>query len=231
MLALLWAFRGPIAIVAAVLALLGTWIWHGHEKYQEGLKVGNEKFKKEQMAHQQDRTDWEATVTTWQAQVKTQQDELAKAKKEKEDIVAKNLDEYNKLKAQQVVKRSKIENEIKLNFKPTDVVVVPSEFVRLHNEAVGSTPTPEGNVEKFSISKNRSESTGKVQTFDATSFAEVVLGNVNEYKTLALRCDKLVDVVTKLEDTYGRTNIGGFDLQTVPDGRDVLSGVAANQLF
>jgi hypothetical protein len=209
MWSILWAFRTPIVIGLSILAMLGVWSWHGHVKYEEGYKVGHLEYTKLKQEFQAAQDDWKSQEKKWQDQVAAQKAALEQAQKEKQEIVKQNLNEFFKQKKTNDTKRTTRENEIKVSIKPTDVIIVPSIFYWVYNDATKGTGSSQGTSSDVQIPQDRSSLAGETKTFDATAFTQVVIGNVEEYNSLALRCGKLIDVVNQLEATYNGANPEG----------------------
>lgn len=224
-LPILWSFRTPIAIGVALLAGWGALKWYGHTKYEEGRKeVAVVKAELKQA-----REDWSVEVLKWNKMVDNQSLELEKAKREKEEIVARNLKEFFERKKAEETNRSKREDEIKANIKPTDTIVVPSVFERLYNDTVKGSHLANGDSGNIQVPKDRPSTLGETKTFDATAFTQVIIRNLGEYNSLALRCSKLIDVVIELETKYG-VDFKGPEGTSVSDGGNISTGAAGDHV-
>lgn len=230
MIAALWAFRTPIAIGLAVVVLLGALWGYGHHRYNQGYEVGHKEAIAAKAQLQLERDKWQVEVKIWQEQVKKQQDALDAAKKEKEEIVKQNLENFFKQKTIIDKARSKREVEISKNIKPTDTIIVPSIFERVYNNTVKGSYIATGDKGNLQVSENRSSTLGETKTFDAFAFTQVVIKNVEQYNSLALQCGKLIDTVVQLEKTYG-ANLEGSEGSTVANGGNIFDGATRDQLF
>ena len=229
-LSLLWSLRTPIAIGLAILSLVLALWGYGHRRYNEGIEVGHKEVVKIQQILDTERMLWKREEAVWKKQVEEQKVELAAAKRLKEEIVKKNLDEFFKQKKANETNRSKREDEIKASIKPTDTITVPSVFERVYNDATKGSSITVGNQGNLQVSQNRSSLIGETKTFDATSFTQVIVGNIEEYNRLASQCSKLIDVVTELEASYGTYN-EGIKGASNPNGGDILTGTVRDQLL
>mgnify|MGYP000886380151 FL=1 len=185
-----WPFLLALVGVAAVLGMLWS---YGNNKYKAGYAAGDagriaceKSFKIEQ--------------ANWVAEVQKQQKELAELAAKKQEVITKQVVVYrDRIKEVEVIKKETTD-EIKASIKPTDVVIVPSAFVSVYNNAIegsrvatGSTNSPRTENARYS-----SGTIGQTTIFDATAFTEVVKGNVDAYNELAARYSKLVDLVEEI---------------------------------
>lgn len=230
MIAALWAFRGPIAIVLGILSTLAALWGYGHSRYNAGLEVGHQEAVAAKLELRLAKEQWQGEVKIWQQQVKNQQDALEKIKKEKEEIVKTNLQNFFKQKTIIDKNRSNREVEIKASIRLTDTITVPSVFERVYNDTVKGSNIAVGDKGNLQVSKDRSGIAGETKTFDALAFTQVIIGNAEEYNRLALQCGKLIDTVVQLENQYG-TNTEGSKGQIVATGGDVFDGAIRDQLF
>jgi len=230
MIAALWAFRGPIAIVLSILSILAVLWGYGHSRYNAGLEVGHQEAVAAKLELKLAKEQWQGEVKIWQQQVKEQTEALAKAKAEKEEIVKQNLQNFFKQKTIIDKNRSNREAEIKASIKPTDTITVPGVFERVYNDAVKGSNLIFGDKGDLQVPKDRPSIVGETKTFDALAFTQVVVGNAEEYNRLALRCSKLIDTVVQLEAKYG-ANAEGSERQIVATGGDILDGAIRDQLF
>lgn len=195
-LAVLWTNRkliGYILLVIAASVLVYMAYRNVHYHYvelPEALDAANERYEKLYAEGQ------EATAH-WKEQVKIREDELEAAQKHKEEILNKNQREFNNQKEELKNARTELQAAI-MALKPTDTVSVPSKFVCEYNKAVRGSQLATG-PEGVRVPESGPCSAGGTQTFKATTFYDVVLGNTLEYNDLALRCGKLQKIVKELE--------------------------------
>ena len=76
---------------------------------------------------------------------------------------------------------------------------MPVGFTSVYNHAVEGSRIASGDSPRQEVSRSSSGVIGKTQIFDAAEFTQVVKGNVDTYNELAVRYNKLVDVVQEIE--------------------------------
>lgn len=218
-----WLLLGVIALI------LAGGVWHYHHT-REQLLAARATIATMEKEHKKEKEAWQEEVKRWNAIVEQQKRELELAKQQKEAIVKQERKKFDSVFKKVVKVPEVIRNEVKLVVRPNDDVVVPTGFVRLYNDAVeGSRVAAEGG--EVRVSKDRSDLLGKSNTFDAVAFTEVVIENLYKYNELALRCNSLIDIVLKLERTYGTTYSGGTGGDVAELGGDSIDGRIAAQLF
>jgi hypothetical protein len=209
-------FWKPIAGILAVLAVFGSLKYWGHTKYEEGLAVGEAKYE-------ECNKNFGIQKSLWDKQVEQQKRELVAFEKDKQSIIDSAASKYNQLSRKVATNKQETTNEIKATIQPTDRAIVPYGFVSVYNHAVEGSRIAQGISSQANVPDYSTGVESKVVTFDATYFTTVIKSNVDEYNSLAARCDKLIDVVTDLEKQYGR-NIEGSENKVesvrgnLPDG-------------
>jgi len=194
----------PLAIGVLVLASWGGLAYWGHTKYvagrAEGIKiaeVAKTALAKEKLAHEHDRTEWEATALSVKqandAEVK-RLNGIIKAKETKISTLQANLKRKVETANVQIIKA----------FHPTDVIVVPHNFslfynaaVQHHHSATGLAGSEKGSQESgYSISPT-------FDTYDAVAFTQRIVGNIEKYNEEMLVCDGLKELIKENQDGQG----------------------------
>ena len=219
---LLLRFWKPLVLAAAVASLVGgVWYWR-HQAYLEGYKEAETKYI--QCQH-----DFQQEVKKWEAQVEAQKKELAEAKAAKTEIVKRNFDMFKESKKKVSTIKKETDNEIKATIAADDVVTVPSAFVRVYNHAVEGSRVAQSNGGDVQVPDYSIGTKAATVTFDATYFAEVLKGNVDEYNALATRCNALIDVVEELEAHNGNYAEGSYG-PPEQDRGNTVGGLAPTNL-
>jgi hypothetical protein len=191
-LSLLKQFWLPLTILLVILSALGDIKYYGHTEFKRGYADADRgriaceaSFKIEQ--------------ASWVAQVQKQQADLEDLAKKKQEVITKQVVIYrDRIKEVEVIKKE-TDNEIKASINRNDVVIVPVGFTSVYNHAVEGSRVATGDSTKQEVSRLSSGVIGKTQIFDAVAFTEVVKGNVDAYNELAVRFNKLVDLVQEIE--------------------------------
>lgn len=181
-------------IIYGTVALMvgGGLIWVHHDGYEKGIAKVNE-VKKELAQEKAIHAHDVAAYKDAQDAVKDFND---KKVARLDAIIDRNNKDYNvKLKrmADQAAKR---QASTPAAFHPTDTVVAPVNFRLLYNSAVSGYTGFKG---PEATQEDRFQLTDKVDTFGASPFTEVLTRNVDKYNALALKCDKLIDIVNEQE--------------------------------
>lgn len=185
-----WPFLVALVGVAVVLGMLWS---YGNNKYKAGYAEADlGRIKCEQA--------FKIEQASWVEEVQKQQRDLEALKQKKQEVITKQVVVYrDRIKEVEVIKKETTD-EIKANIKPTDVVIVPSAFVSVYNNAIEGSRIATGNTDKGRPEDARHSSgvIGQTTIFDAATFTEVVKGNVDAYNELAARYSKLVDLVEEI---------------------------------
>lgn len=189
---LLKQFWLPLVLIAVVFSALGALKYYGHTEYKRGYADAD----RGRIACE---TSFKIEQASWVAQVQQQQAELAALEQKKQEVITKQVIIYrDKIKEVEVIKKE-TDNEIKASITPNDVVIVPVGFTSVYNHAVEGSRIASGDSPRQEVSRSSSGVIGKTQIFDAAEFTQVVKGNVDTYNELAVRYNKLVDVVQEIE--------------------------------
>ena len=185
-----WPF---LVALVGVLAVLGMLWSYGNNKYKAGYAAADEG----RIACEQ---SFKIEQASWVEEVQKQQRDLEALKQKKQEVITKQVVVYrDRIKEVEVIKKETTD-EIKANIKPTDVVIVPSAFVSVYNNAIEGSRIATGNTDKGRTedARHSSGTIGQTTIFDAATFTEVVKGNVDAYNELAARYSKLVDLVEEI---------------------------------
>jgi hypothetical protein len=177
-----------------------------------------------------ERGEWEKQVIAWNKQVEVQTMEIQRIKKEKDAIAKKNLNAYLAQKKANEKLQEQYEAELAKNIERDAVVVMPSVFRRVYDNAVSRSDVtaPDGGAK---ASADRPAPSGATETFDALALTKVLVANVEEYNRLALRCDKLITTVKEMEEiSHDDTHGGGTDGTVGEDGRNFSGGASRDLL-
>jgi len=192
LLSLLKQFWLPLTILALTFAVLGGIRYYGYTEFKRGFADAD----RGRIACE---TSFKIEQASWVAKVQQQQAELADLAKKKQEVITKQVVVYrDRIKEIEVIKKE-TDNEIKASITPNDVVIVPVGFTSVYNHAVEGSRLATGDSTEKGISRHSSGVIGKTQIFDAAEFTQVVKGNVDAYNELAVRFNKLVDVVQEIE--------------------------------
>jgi hypothetical protein len=192
LLSLLKQFWLPLVLIAVVFSALGALKYYGHTEYKRGYADADR-------GRITCETSFKIEQANWVAQVQQQQTELATLAKKKQEVITKQVVVYrDRIKEVEVAKKE-TDNEIKATITPNDVVIVPAAFTSVYNHAVEGSNLATGDSTVKDVSRYSTGVIGKTQIFDAVAFTEVVKGNVDAYNELAVRFNKLVDVVQEIE--------------------------------
>ena len=185
-----WPF---LVALVGVLAVLGMLWSYGNNKYKAGYAAADEG----RIACEQ---SFKIEQANWVAEVQKQQRELAELATKKQEVITKQVVVYrDRIKEVEVIKKE-TSDEIKASIKPNDVVIVPSAFVSVYNNAVEGSRIATGNTDqgRTEDARHSSGTIGQTTIFDATTFTEVIKGNVDAYNELAARYSKLIDLVEEI---------------------------------
>lgn len=184
-----WPFLVALVGVMAVLGMLWS---YGNGKYKAGYAEADlGRIKCEQ--------SFKIEQGKWVEEVQKQQAELAELTKKKQEVITKYVTIYKDRIKEVEVNKKETSDEIKATVKPNDVVIVPSAFVSVYNNAIEGSRIATGNSDSPRTENRHSSGViGQTTIFDATSFTEVVKGNVDAYNELAARYTKLVDLVNEI---------------------------------
>ena len=125
--------------------------------------------------------------------------------------------------------KKETDNEIKATIAADAVVTVPSAFVRVYNHAIEGSRVAQSNSGDVQVPDYSIGTKAATVTFDATYFAEVLKGNVDEYNALATRCNALIDVVEELEAHNGNYAEGSYG-PPEQDRGNTVGGLAPTNL-
>jgi hypothetical protein len=191
-LSLLKQFWLPLTIVLLTFAVLGGIKYYGYSEFKRGFADAD----RGRIACE---TSFKIEQANWVAQVQKQQAELEDLAAKKQEVITKQVVVYrDRIKEIEVIKKE-TDNEIKASITPNDVVIVPVGFTSVYNHAVEGSRIATGDSTGKEVSRYSTGVIGKTQIFDATEFTQVVKGNVDAYNELAVRFNKLVDVVQEIE--------------------------------
>lgn len=185
-------FWKPIALALAVAGLVGGVYYWRHQAYLEGYKAAEVKYL--ECKH-----NFEQESRKWQAEVERQKKELEQAKTEKKEIVKRNFDMFKESNKKTTNNRKETTNEIKATIAVDDVVTVPRAFISVYNHAIEGSRVTQGDSGEAQVPDYSIGTKAAPVTFNATYFTETVKGNIDEYNSLATRCNALIDIVEKLE--------------------------------
>lgn len=189
---LLKQFWLPLTLLAVVFAVLGGIRYYGYSEFKRGYADAD----RGRIACE---TSFKIEQANWVAQVQKQQADLEDLAKKKQAVITKQVVVYrDKIKEVEVIKKE-TDNEIKASITPNDVVIVPVGFTSVYNHAVEGSRIATGDSAGQEVSRSSTGVIGKTQIFDAAEFTQVVKGNVDAYNELAVRFNKLVDVVQEIE--------------------------------
>lgn len=219
---ILFRFWKPLAVALVVAGLVGGVYYWRHQAYLEGYRAAEVKYLECQHNFQQE-------SRKWQEQVDKQKKELEEAKAAKQEIVKRNFDMFQESKKKVTTIKKETTNEIKATIAADATVSVPLAFVRVYNHAVEGSRPAQGNGGEVQVPDYSIGTKAASVTFDATYFAEVVTGNVNEYNALASRCNALIDVVEMLEAHDGAYTEGS-DGPPEQDRGNTVGGLAPTDL-
>lgn len=218
----------PIALVVLGAAAIGYYNYKLHQAYNEGEKAGLAVAATWETKYKDCLSKYAADVQEWEARVQRVHDENVKEIDRRNKIIEFLNVKYSEKELELLQKQTGTRNEIKATIKVTDVVTAPANFHRLYNDAVyrsGSMPTFVGSGNPEGVQASSAELIGKSVTFDAVAFSEVVIGNVDKYNELALRCNALIDIVKEIQD--GAT-VRGVEGKISKIGGDLPTGIVAS---
>lgn len=191
------AYKNLFIYGAIALLVAGGLIWVHHDGYEKGkasqaktiasLKVD---LANEKEIHQHDVDSYreaQDAVKEFNARLVAKKDAIIKNQLEKYVQKSKQLTELQKQRA------------VKVN-SVVGVAQLPVSFRLLYNSAVSDHPEFGGPTTE---AKDRSEVSSEVESLDARTFTQVMVGNANKYNSLAARCDALVDIVKEEENATG----------------------------
>jgi hypothetical protein len=186
-----WPFLVALVGVASVLGMLYS---YGNGKYKAGFADAD----KGRIACE---TSYKIEHASWVATVQRQALELDALAKRKQEVIVKTVTKYKEVIKEVEVNKKETSDEIKVTIKPNDVVIVPSAFVSVYNRAIEGSRIATGQADSTRTEDARSSSgtIGQTTIFDATTFAEVVKGNVDTYNEIAARLDRLQELVKEIE--------------------------------
>jgi hypothetical protein len=146
-------------------------------------------------------TSFKIEQASWVATVQKQALELEALNKKKQEVITKTVTVYKTITKEVESNKKETTDEIKATIKPTDVVIVPTAFVSVYNRAIEGSRIATGQADSTRTEDARSSSgtIGQTTIFDATTFAEVVKGNVDTYNEIAARLDRLQEFVKEIE--------------------------------
>lgn len=217
-----------LGLVIAIIAVIGG-AWARYEYVVHEWHSYQQKYKDEQRSHEEDRKNWEQQVAKWNSEKSQLETALASMKQEKQSAVHREFEMFQVSQKKVIENQKRTDNEIKAASKPDDMVTVPDWFVSVYNDAVeGSGITGEGSRDSKVASKGRPFTVDQIDTFDATTFAQVLKGNVDKYNQLAIRCDALIDTVKAQEAVDEKFNSGGNEGGTSQAGGNVPAGATTN---
>lgn len=198
-LSLLKRFWPFLVVLVGVFAILGALHSYGSNKYKEG-------FAKADALRLVCETSFKIEQSKWVETVQKQQKELEALDKKKQEVITKYVTIYKDKIKEIYINKKETNDEIKASITPNDVVIVPSAFVSVYNHAVEGSRLATGTADSPRPEDARYSSgvIGKTTLFDATAFTEVVKGNVDTYNELAVRYNRLVDLVQEIETINAR---------------------------
>ena len=191
-----WPF---LVALVAVFSVLGALHSYGSNKYKAGFATAD-------AGRIACETSFKIEQASWVAQVQKQAMELEALDKKKQEVITKYVTIYKDKIKEIYINKKETTDEIKATIAPNDVVIVPSAFVSVYNHAVEGSRLATGTADSPRTEDARYSSgvIGKTTLFDATAFTEVVKGNVDTYNELAVRYNRLVDLVQEIETINAR---------------------------
>ena len=186
-----WPFLVALVGVASVLGMLHS---YGSNKYKEG-------YAKADAARLVCETSFKIEQASWVETVAKQQREYDALNKKKQEVIIKTVTKYKEVIKEVEVNKKETSDEIKASIKPNDVVIVPSAFVSVYNRAIEGSRIATGQADSTRTEDARSSSgtIGQTTIIDATTFTEIVKGNVDTYNEIAARLDRLQELVKEIE--------------------------------
>jgi hypothetical protein len=156
-------------------------------------------YKEMQVNYIACRDSFAVEVSRWKTEVTKQQVELEELNKKKQEVVTKTVTVYKDVAKKVETIKKETTNEIKASIRPTDIVTVPTGFIGVYNSAIEGSRVATSNQGKQEVPINPPGVVGKTIVFDATSFTEVMRGNVEVYNEVAARYSALIDLVKGIE--------------------------------
>lgn len=199
MLAVLWKFK-ELIIAGIVLAVVAGGVWSVVSAYKERDQYRAEVtlLKKQ---HAEEKAAWGQEVLKWERQVLRQQQELDAVKKAKDAIIRKERRKFEEIFKETKKVETHVETQTQASVQiKHGVVSVPPDFVRLYNAVADSSQVASAGG-RIRIPDDPAGIVGEVETYDATTFTNIVLGNAIECVALAARHNALVDIVVAFEAT------------------------------
>jgi hypothetical protein len=195
----LWQYKKLFAIAAVILAVVGSVLYYGHTRYNAGEAKGLKVAAEAKLALAKEREAHKANIQQWEAQVAAVTAENQRITLRATQVIDRAAEEFKAdLKAARADKDTR-NAQIKDVIKPTDVVVVPSHFGLLYNGAVEGSRIATRTEQAKTNQEGPKGIVGASATFDATAFTEVMLANADRYTSLAIQCNKLIDIVEGIE--------------------------------
>lgn len=203
----IWAFK-ELIIAGIVVAVIAGLAWSVKTAYSERdeYKAQVAVLKKEIATKE---AEWGREVMKWDAQVERQRQEIEQIKKRNAAAINKERKKFEEIFKENERVRQNVEANVVgegyvggvhlLGDRP---IVVPANFVRLYNQVAESSRVARYGGEA-QASGATAELAGKVETYEAATFADVVLGNALDCVDLAARHNSLVDILNNLEKSDG----------------------------